>query len=149
MANYLEEIYKGFAIDKPDIFLPWSASKDAILSLDKNFKKINKNYFILVVELYNLPFIEKIGVHFENNKFSVLELICKKYSKNIHDSFFDHQVILEKIFGKPISCFPGFSCITKASSNDIIKKWRFNDVTLIHKLWDRFGTEERLEFFKS
>lgn len=146
MANYLEEIYKGFAIEKPDIFLPWSASKDEILNLDKNFKKINDNYFILVVELYNLPFVEKIGVHFENNKFSVLELICKKDSKNIHDSFFDHQVELEKNFGKPISRFPVFSFVTKVNRNDIIKKWRFNDVTLIHKLWDRFGIEECLEF---
>lgn len=90
-----------------------------------------------------LPFINCAGLYFDEEKLSEIELFDneKRCVKAKTDDVLDaHQILLESFFGTP--------CRNRLSEKirDVDKeyRWRFKRVTIIHKLWDRFGLEEKL-----
>lgn len=147
MANYIENIDKGFFIEESGIFLPWSARKDEILSLDLDFAGVNNNYYTLNIFCHELPFVKKLGLHFRDSTFKILELICTNEALTLIESYNNHQYILEEVFNEPVRHNQFLNSIFNMNKDDIINKWNFKYVVLTHKLWDRFGIEERLEFF--
>ena len=64
-------------------------------------------------------------------------------NENYYNNFNNHQLILENIFGKPSRN----KLLEKFKEVNIEFKWRFRYVTIIHKLWNRFGMEEVLNIF--
>ena len=57
------------------------------------------------------------------------------------DSAFNkHQLVLEECFGEPTRN----KLIEKFKEFNKAYYWKFKHVSIIHKLWDRFGMEENL-----
>lgn len=132
MADYLEKIDKGLVIAKPEIVLPWKLKKSNVFDELDGVNIVNENYYTLGIILDGLPFINCAGLHFDNEK------RCVKAKAD--DVFDAHQILLGSFFGTP--------CRSRLSEKmrDVDKeyRWRFKRVTIIHKLWDRFGLEEKL-----
>jgi hypothetical protein len=59
-------------------------------------------------------------------------------------SFEEVQAIFEKYFGKPSKLSAIIYHFTKMNKDDVRHIWRFKNITIIHKLWDRFGLEENI-----
>lgn len=146
MASYLEKIDLGLIIDKPNIFLPWSATKNEVLNLDKEFQNPSENYYTLKVNFYDIPFIESLGVLFIGERISKMDLYYKHESEksNIQDDFSRNQKILEQQFGTPSRKSHIEKFFTKQNKVDEEFKWQFKQVRIFHKIWDRFGLEESI-----
>ncbi len=143
MADYLDKIEEGLAIAQPEIVLPWNLKKSNVFDELDGVNIVNENYYTLGIILDGLPFINCAGLHFDEEKLSEIELFDneKRCVKAKADDVFDaHQILLESFFGTP--------CRNRLSEKirDVDKeyRWRFKRVTIIHKLWDRFGLEEKL-----
>lgn len=146
MASCLDKIDLGLLIERPNIVLPWNASKNEILGLDKEFQKIVENYYTLKVSLQNFSFMDSLGLYFENNKLSKIELYNghKSDEGNLQDEFYDHQKIFEQCIGKPSKQLAITKIFTRVNKDDREYKWYFKYVTITHKIWDRFGLEEKM-----
>lgn len=144
MVDYLGRIDNGLIIETPKIILPWSLQKREIFDKINSVQIVSENYYTIKVVLSGISFINKLGLHFEKDKLSAIDLFNdEKYSADskIDNIFSNHQLILEDFFGPP----------SRNKLLDRIKdickeyRWRFRYVTIIHSLWDRFGVEENLK----
>lgn len=144
MSRYLEKIDLGLVIEKPNIFLPWSATKNEVLNLNKEFENPSKNYYTLKVRLYDIPFVENLGIQFIDDSISKVDLYYKHESEkdNIRDNFSRNQKILEQQFGKSSRQSYIEKFFTKQNKADEEYKWQFKQIKIFHKIYDRFGLEE-------
>lgn len=146
MINYLKEINNGLIIERPKILLPWGLLKKDVFDKINGIDVVDKNYYTIRIVLSGIDFINCAGLHFKNERLSEVDLFdSEKYcsESEIGNTFNTHQLVLEKFFGK-------------ASRNKISEKfkgvnkeyrWKFKHVTIIHKLWDRFGMEEVMKIY--
>ncbi len=142
MTNYLEQIDQGLVLEQPKIVLLWNWQKKDIFNILNDVSIVNQNYYTSKIVLPNITFINYAGFHFKKEKLVEIELFNDaKHLAEADDSVFNkHQLILEECFGKP----------NRNKLIEIIKEvkkayyWKFKHVTIIHKLWDRFGMEENL-----
>ena len=127
-------------------FLKWCIEKNEFLKSFNNVKEVNSNYYCLRVELKDLLFVNQVGVHFSFDKIQKVELFDSSATNEIGVELFKkHQQNLEKLFGKPKTRCSSIQHLFNTSNN--VYKWNFKTVELIHSLQDRFGIEERVEFF--
>ena len=146
MTDYLKEIDNGLIIEEPKIVLPWSLLKKDFFDKFKCFKTVNENYYTIKIVLPGIFFIDCAGLHFENDRLSEIDLFNNEKScseSEIGNVFSNHQLVLENFFGKPgrNKLLERFKGVEKEF------KWKFRRVTIIHKLWDRFGMEEELKIY--
>lgn len=146
MVDYLEKINNGLIIEEPKILLPWSLQKKDIFNKISNINIVNENYYTLKVVLSGITFINCIGLHFEKERLSEVDLFNneKNWSESeIANIFNAHQLILEDFFGEPNrnKLLEKFKGVNKEY------KWKFRYITIIHKLWDRFGMEEVVKIY--
>lgn len=146
MIDYLKEIDNGLIIEEPEIVLPWSLQKKDFSDKFKCIKTVSGNYYTINIVLSGISFINCAGLHFENERLSEIELFNNEKSlpkSEICNVFRDHQSVLENFFGKPArnKLLEKFIDVHKEY------KWKFRNVTIIHKLWDRFGMEEELKIY--
>lgn len=146
MVDYLKGIDNGLIIEEPKIVLPWSLQKKDLFDLINSINFVNENYYTFKITLSGIPFINCVGLFFEKDRLSKIDLFNnKKYwsESKIGNNFNNHQLILENLFGKPSRN----KLLEKFKEVNIEFKWKFRYVTIIHKLWDRFGLEEVLNIF--
>lgn len=146
MVDYLEKINNGLIIEEPKILLPWSLQKKDIFNKISSINIVNENYYTLKVVLSGITFINCIGLHFEKERLSEVDLFNneKNWSESeIANIFNAHQLILEDFFGEPNrnKLLEKFKGVNKEY------KWKFRYITIIHKLWDRFGMEEVVKIY--
>jgi hypothetical protein len=143
MVDYLKEIDNGLMIEEPKIVLSWKLHKKDFFDMTDDISVINENYCTLKIKLSGISFINCVGLHFEKERLSKIDLFNdeKCFSESeIADIFYEHQLVLETLFGKP----SGNCLLDKFKGVCKEYKWKFKYVTIIHKLWDRFGMEENL-----
>ena len=148
MANHPEKFDSGLIVANPKIFLPWRASKDEILALTNEIQIVREDYYTLKVSLLDIPFVEYIGLDFEGNRLSKIRLLYQPKNTmggSLLDIFNSHQTILEQCFGKPPRQSTISRFFTQMNKGDVEYRWQFKRVTVIHKIWDRFGLQEDLE----
>ena len=148
MVDYLEKIDRGLIIEKPKILLPWDLQKKDIF--DKingiKIKVVNEKYYTFKIVLSGISFINCVGLHFEKERLSEVELFNNEEywrESEIEDVFCNHQLVLESIFGIPYRN----KLLEKLKGLNKEYIWKFRCVTMIHKLWDRFGMEENLRIY--
>ena len=146
MKDYKSIIDKGLLTENPPALLPWQSTKKELCEIFGNIKKVNENYFTIQVSLPQIPFFDCIGLHFDGEILSKIELMCLSAASpdKIKDRFFTNQILLEKTFGRPKKCF--LKKLFIQDSGTEFYEWKFANVSLVHKLWDRFGMEEITEF---
>lgn len=146
MVDYLEEINNGLIIEKPKILLPWSLQKKDVFDKFNCINIVNENYYTLGIVLSGISFINCAGLHFEKESLSRIDLFnSEKYwsESEINNIFSNHQLVLENFFGEPSR----HQLLEKFKEVNKEYKWKFKYVTIIHKLWDRFGVEEELKIY--
>lgn len=146
MIDYLKEINHGLIIEKPKMVLPWNLQKKDFFDKFKFFKTVNENYYTIKIVLSGIFFINCAGLHFEKERLSKIDLFNNEKSwpeSEIGNVFNDHQLVLENFFGKPARNI----LLEKFKGVNKEYKWKFRHITMIHKLWDRFGMEEALTIY--
>lgn len=138
------EINKGFKIDKPDAFVNWHINEIelATLFLGYELKHVTTGYYTTNCSSLN-GLNCMLGFHFEprkNGTLKELEFFRTDYS-NQQKSFDDFQSHFEKSFGKPTSS-------TKGNEGFNNYEWNFNEVQIVHFVFDRFGPEEHMRIKK-
>ena len=86
------------------------------------------------------------SLHFKKERLSEIDLFNnEKYwsESEIANIFNTHQLVLENFFGESSRNM----LLEKFKGVNKEYKWRFRYVTIIHKLWDRFGMEEELKIY--
>ena len=150
MSIYLNQIDYGLVIEKPKLILPWNLQKKEIFEIIHNINVINSNDFVFKATLSEMPFINCIGLHFANDRLSKIVLSSDEINSNevnLYDIYGEHQLVLENLFGKPRkNCFFE-KMFTQVNKGDMEYKWKFRNITLKHKIWDRFGLEENIEIY--
>lgn len=144
--DYLKEIDNGLIIEKPKIVLPWTLQKKDLFYKISDISKVNENYYTLNVVLPEISFVNCIGLHFQNERLSEIELFNNEKmgaEPEIGNIFKNHQLILENSFG--VSRRNKLSNFFKGCNKEY--RWQFKHITIIHKLWDRFGMEEVLKIY--
>lgn len=146
MVDYLQEINNGLIIEEPKILLPWGLQKKDVFDKINCINIVNENYYTLRIVLSGISFINCAGLHFKKERLSEIELFNnEKYwaESEIANIFNTHQLVLETFFGESSRniLLEKFKGVTKEY------KWKFRYVTIIHKLWDRFGMEEELKIY--
>lgn len=144
--DYLKEIDNGLIIEKPKIVLPWTLQKKDLFYKISDISKVSENYYTLNVVLSEISFVNCIGLHFQNERLSENELFNNEKmgaEPKIGNIFKNHQLILENSFG--VSRRNKLSNFFKGCNKEY--RWKFKYVTIIHKLWDRFGKEEVLKIY--
>ena len=146
MVDYLKEIDNGLIKKKKKIVLHWSLQKKDFFDKFKCIKSVNENYYTINIVLPGIIFINCAGLHFEKERLSEIDLFNNKNSwpeSEIDNFFSEHQLVLENFFGKPSRN----KLLEKFLEVNKEYKWKFRRVTIIHKLWDRFGMEEELKIY--
>lgn len=146
MTDYLKKIDNGLIIEEPKIVLPWKLEKKDFFDIINDIKVINENYYTFKIKLSGISFINCAGLHFEKERLSKIDLFNnEKYfsESEITHIFHAHQLILENLFGNPSRNY----LLDKYKGVNKEYRWKFRYVTIIHKLWDRFGIEEDLKIF--
>ena len=146
MCDYLKEIDIGLIIKEPKIVLPWNLQKKDVFDKIGGVNIVNENYYTLKVVLSGMSFINCIGLHFKEERLSEIDLFNNE--KNCSESeigniFNIHQLVLEDYFGESSRN----KLIEKFKGVNKEYKWKFRYVTIVHKLWDRFGMEEMLKIY--
>ena len=138
MTDYLKEIDRGLIIEEPEVIIPWNLEKRDIFDMIKSINITNENYYTFKIVLSGIPFVNCAGLHFEKEILSKINLFNDEgYPESeITDVFNNHQLVLENLFGKSVKCL-----LAKLKGFDKEYKWKFRYVTIIHRLWDRFGME--------
>lgn len=149
MDNFIESIEQGLILDEPNVLLEWKFTKEDILKKIDTLNIINENYCTFKTKIKCMPFIDQIGLLFDKQNIIKVTLFSNKkfeYSEiELIKQFESNQILLENLFGKPNkTCFLVKIFTQDKSSTEF--KWKFKFGTLVHKLWDRFGMEENLEF---
>ena len=150
MVDYLKEIDHGLIIEQPKIVLPWNLQKKEIFDIADNINVINNNYYVFKITLIGIPFINCAGLHFVKERLSKIELFHDKEDSNrseIYDIFNKHQLVLENLFGEPNKNHLLKKVFLQVNIGDVEYKWKFRRITLMHKIWDRFGMEEVIAIF--
>lgn len=146
MVDYLKEIDNGLIVEEPKVVLSWNLQKKDFFDMINSISVINENYCTLKIKLSGISFINCAGLHFEKERLSKIDLFNnEKYcsESEIVYIFHDHQLVLENLFGKSSrNCL-----LDKLKGVSKEYKWKFRYITIIHKLWDRFGIEENLQIF--
>lgn len=146
MIDYLKEIDNGLIIEEPKIVLPWSLQKKDFFDKFKFIKTVNENYYTIKIVLSGIFFINCAGLHFEKEMLSKIDLFNNEKSwpeSEIGNVFDNHQLVLENFFGEPSRN----KLLEKFKEVNKEYKWKFGHITIIHKLWDRFGMEEELKIY--
>ena len=146
MSYFLKEIDSGLIIEEPKIVLPWSLQKKDLFEKIKSINIVNENYYTFEIVLSGISFINCVGLHFEKERLSRIDLFNnEKYCSELEigNVFNNHQLVLENFFGKPSRN----KLLEKFEEVNKEYKWKFRFVTIIHKLWNRFGLEEELRIY--
>jgi|GEM_PF-2883751 hypothetical protein len=148
MVDYLKEIDNGLIIEKPKIVLPWGLQKKDSFDMINNINVVNENYYTFKIVLTGISFINCAGLHFESERLSKIELFNDKKDRSELESgniYNNHQLVLENLLGKARRNCLLEKMFKQVNKGDIEYRWKFKDITIIHKLWNRFGMEEVLE----
>lgn len=134
----------GVQIDEPFTFVPWDINVKQLLALFKlnPLKQVTDAYYTIACELFE-GLSCYLGFHFErdiNGCLRELELFRDKYD-DLHWSFENFQSHLVKTFGEPHERYP-------VEEGFIGCHWLFNDILIVHKVYDRFGPEEHVRIIK-
>ncbi len=133
-------IYKGIQIDAPNIFVPWAISENKLVELfkGKNLKHITEGYDTIKCSLFNgLNCI--VGFHFDsrlNGHISEFEFFRSNYDDQ-QGSFDEFQKYFVQTFGMPTITTPGYEGFNN-------HEWIFDNIKIIHLVYDRFGPEEHM-----
>ena len=134
-------IQEGFAIDQPEVFVPWHISEETLLSFfnEPYLEKVRSGYYTIACKTLN-GLECQLGFHFEpkdNGILQELEFLPLARMDRI-DSFNHFQTFFVRAFGPP----------TKITQFDCY--WNIDDVHIDHYLSDRYrpGPEEVLRIKK-
>ena len=149
MLDYLEKINTGLTFEKPEIFLPWNLRKEDFLEMvgSADIIKEGEKYCTLNITLYDIPYISRAIVEFEHaeDRLSTIKLFDQRgYPEDdTVKHFYEIQSVLRKFFGRP-----GRN-ILHEKFMDIEReyKWKFQNITIIHRLWDHFGMQEDFHIY--
>lgn len=149
MNSFIKSLEHGLLLDEPNVFLEWKSTKNDILKKIDNLNIVNENYYTFKTRIKYMPFVNQIGLLFKRQNIIKATLFndeMLKYSENeLIKKFESKQILLENLFGKPNkTCFLVKIFTQDKGSTEF--KWKFKFGALVHKLWDRFGMEENLEF---
>jgi hypothetical protein len=138
------DITKGFQIEDPKVFIPWSVSQSQLHDLlsARGLRKITTGYFTITCKTMN-GIQHELGFHFEprsSDTLQELEFFRKAYpnQKKSYDEFQSH---FESVFGKPNYMQPGNEGFNSCT-------WNLKDVEIVHYVYDRFGPEEHMRIRK-
>ena len=137
------DVSKGFQIELPSVFIPWSISEADLLAriAVANPKKITAGYYtIKCVSLSGLRHM--LGFHFlprVGGRLVEFEFFRDNYPDypDLSESFSEFQVHLETTFGPPTEGFGTQNCA-----------WSFGVFVLNHFIQERFGPEEHVRLKK-
>jgi hypothetical protein len=143
MADYLEKIYEGLILEEPKTIIPWDLKEKDVFNKLEGVSKMAENYYSLEVKLADIPFIDCIGLQFKKGWLSSIDLFfieenCSEEERAIR--FDEYQAVLKNLFGR------AHRKLFSEWLNGYVKvyEWKFLYISMIHKLWDRFGLEENL-----
>lgn len=146
MVDYLSTIEKGLIIENPKIVLPWNLQKKELFDKFKDINTVNENYYSIKIVLAGINFVNCAGLHFEKEKLTQIDLFddTNSCTETAVGKIFDsNQSVLENLLGKPTRN----KLLEKLKEVYKQYKWQFGHITIIHKLWDRFGIEEVLKIY--
>lgn len=138
------DIDKGFQINSPNIFVPWEINEKTLneLFIGQELKRVTTGYYSAsCTSLDKLNCI--IGFHFEpqsNGRLNELEFFRNEY-RDQQKSFDDFQRCFTQTFGEP-------TIRTKGYDGFYNYEWRFNNIKIVHFVYDRFGPEEHMRIKK-
>lgn len=144
MVDYLEKINTGLAFEKPEIFLPWNLRKEDFPEMvdSADIIKEGDQSYMLKITLYDIPYIDRaiVGFGYAEDRLSVIKLFDHRgYSEDdTVKYFYEIQSVLRKLFGRPRRNI----LHEKLMYIEREYKWKFRNITIVHKLWDRFGMQD-------
>lgn len=134
------DIEKGFQIENPNIFVPWSVSQSQLRELlsSQGLRHVTEGYFTITCKSMG-GMTHELGFHFEprsEDSLKELEFFRRSYSdqKKSYQEFQDH---FEAVFGKPNHVKTGHEGFDSCT-------WNLGDVEIVHFVFDRFGPEEHM-----
>lgn len=143
-CNKIMDIAKGFQIEDPNVFVPWSVSQSQLRELlsEYGLTHITTGYFTITCKSMG-GMEHELGFHFEprsGDSLYELEFFRRSYSdqKKSYQEFQDH---FEAVFGKPNFVRPGYEGFDSCN-------WTLHDVEIVHYVFDRFGLEEHMRIRK-
>ena len=138
------DIVKGFQIEDPNVFVPWSVSQSELRELlsEHGLTHVIKGYFTITCKSMG-GMEHELGFHFEPRSgdfLCELEFFRRSYSdrKKSYQEFQDH---FESVFGKPNVIQPGHEGFDSCT-------WNLQDIEIVHYVFDRFGPEEHMRVSK-
>lgn len=146
MTGFLQQIDNGLPIRDPELLLTWDLKREEAVGTIGGMSMVSENYFTFRAALRELPFVDCVGLHFEKDRLSVVELFSlREYSggAELCGLFREHQKALEDVLGAPARDF--LRSLFFTDKDDREYRWKFRRVTVSHRLWNRFGMEEKLE----
>ena len=134
------DIAKGFQIEDPDVFVPWSVSQSQLRELlaGHGLRHITEGYFTITCKSMG-GMAHELGFHFEprsGDYLYELEFFQRSYSdqNTVCQEFQNH---FEAVFGIPDFIKPGYEGFDSCT-------WNLKDVEIVHYVFDRFGPEEHM-----
>ena len=143
-GNKIMDITKGFQIEDPNVFVPWLVSQSQLRELlsEHGLTHITEGYFTITCKSMG-GMEHELGFHFEPRSGDFLyelEFFRRSYSDQ-KKSYQEFQVHFEAVFGKPNFIKPGYVGFDSCT-------WNFQDVEILHYVFDRFGPEEHMRIRK-
>ena len=143
-CNKIMDITKGFQIEDPNVFVPWSVSQSQLRELlsKHGLTHITKGYFTITCKSMG-GMEHELGFHFEPRSGDFLyelEFFRRSYSDQ-KKSYQEFQGHFEAVFGKPNFVQPGYEGFDSCT-------WNFQNVEIVHYVFDRFGSEEHMRIRK-
>jgi hypothetical protein len=138
------DISKGFQIEVPEVFVPWSVSQSHLRELLSAYglREITTGYFTISCKSMG-GMKHELGFHFEprsGDTLYELEFFRRSYpdQKKSYQEFQNH---FEAVFGKPTFTKPGNEGFNSCA-------WNLEDIEIVHYVFDRFGPEEHMRIRK-
>lgn len=134
------DIVKGFQIEDPNVFVPWSVSQSQLRELlaRHGLRHVVEGYFTITCRSMG-GMEHELGFHFEPRSGDFLfelEFFRRSYSDQniLYQEFQDR---FEAEFGTPDFIKPGYEGYDSCT-------WNLGYVEIVHYVFDRFGLEEHM-----
>ena len=140
------DLSEGFQIEDPAVFVPWGIGEDELLDLlPTKPHHLTSGYY--VIDCTSLSGSKHaLGFHFRSDPSKLKELEFFRRSNptypDLRPSFEDFQRHLELTFGPPTSESSGSEGLPHF-------RWKVNEATIDHYVFDRFGPEEHVRITRS
>jgi hypothetical protein len=129
----------GFQIDIPNVFIPWGITESELKKLlGSVLRHVTAGYYTITCESLG-GMKHELGFHFEprkNGKLNELEFFRRSYGDQVA-SYKEFQTHFEAVFGNP-------SRTQKGNEGFLLDQWNFEKTTIVHYVFDRFGSEEHM-----